>query len=68
MCNYGSTLRALPENESISVILKGLGEDEVNANRRPDKVHVLSKIDVQQCQSGEIDVAELESRSAQYSY
>ena len=68
MCNYGSTLRELPNGESISVILKGLGEDEANSNRRTDKVHVLSKSDVQECQNGVIDAIALRDRSAQYSY
>ncbi len=68
LCSYGSTLRALPDNESISVILKGLGGDDANSSRRPDKVHVLSKNDVLQCQAGEIGVAELRDRSTQYSY
>ena len=68
MCNYGATLRELPNDESISIILKGLGEDDVNSNRQPDQVHVLSKIDVQECQNGAIDVAELRDRSTQYSY
>ena len=68
MCNYGSTLRELPNDESISVILKGLGEDEANSNRRSDKVHVLSKSDVQECQNGVIDAIALRDRSAQYSY
>ena len=68
MCNYGATLRELPNDESISIILKGLGEDDVNSNRQPDQVHVLSKIDVQECQNGAIDVAELRERSTQYSY
>ena len=68
MCNYGATLRELPNDESISIILKGLGEDDANSNRQPDQVHVLSKIDVQECQNGVIDVAELRDRSTQYSY
>jgi len=68
MCNYGATLRELPNDESISLILKGLGEDDANSNRQPDQVHVLSKIDVQECQNGAIDVAELRERSTQYSY
>jgi len=68
MCNYGATLRVLSDDESISVILKGLGEDSVNARGRPDKIHILSKSDVLLCQNGEIDVAGLRTRSAQYSY
>ena len=68
MCNYGSTLRALPENENISIILKGLGEDSESTTRRPDKIHILLKRDVQECQQGEIDIAELRERSEHYSY
>lgn len=67
MCDYGSTLRELPETESISIILTGLGE-EAEDNRRTDKVHVFSKADVLQCQSGEIDLATLQQRTIQYSY
>jgi len=68
MCNYGSTLRALPEDENISIILKGLGEDSETTTRRPDKIHILLKQDVQECQQGEIDIAELRERSEHYSY
>jgi hypothetical protein len=68
MCNYGSTLRALPEDENISIILKGLGEDSETITRRPDKIHILLKRDVQECQQGEIDIAELRERSEHYSY
>jgi predicted nuclease with TOPRIM domain len=68
MCNYGSTLRALPEDENISIILKGLGEDSETTTRRPDKIHILLKQDIQECQQGEIDIAELRERSEHYSY
>ena len=68
MCNYGSTLRALPEGEKFSIILKGLGEDSATTTRRPDKVHVIHKLDVQQCLQEEISIAELVDRSKQYSY
>lgn len=68
MCNYGSTLRALPEDENISIILKGLGEDTETTTRRPDKIHILLKRNVQECQQGEIDIAELRGRSENYSY
>jgi hypothetical protein len=61
-------LRELPGDESISIILTGLGEDSEDDNRRTDKVHVLSKGDVLQCQNGDIDMATLQQRSTQYSY
>ena len=67
MCDYGTTLRELPASENISVVLKGLG-DETDSSDRADKVHVFSKVDVQQCQNGDIDVATLQQRAVQYSY
>ena len=68
MCDFGAVLGPLPDHESISFILNGLGQDSQNLSRRTDKVHVLRKSDVRLCQSGEIDTVELENRSAQYSY
>ncbi len=67
MCDYGSTIRELPDDELISVILSGLGE-ESEENRLTDKVHVLSKSDINACQSGDIDIATLRARSLQYTY
>ncbi|GJM13585.1 MAG: hypothetical protein DHS20C12_19880 [Pseudohongiella sp.] len=67
MCDYGSTLRALPAGERVSVILTGLGE-EGEDQRRKDKIHVFNKADLQECQTGEISVAALRDRADQYSY
>lgn len=67
MCDYSSTLRELPADESVSIILTGLGEESEN-NRRTDKVHVFSKADLLQCQTGDIDLATLRQRSIEYSY
>lgn len=67
MCDYGSTLRELPSGERVSIILTGLGELGED-QRRTDKIHVFSKSDLQECQSGAISVATLRERSDQYSY
>ena len=67
MCDYGSTLRELPRDERVSIILTGLGvqgEDQ----RRTDKIHVFNKADLQACQSDDISVATLRERSDHYSY
>tara|TARA_B110000444_G_C18784521_1_gene569188 strand:+ start:609 stop:1028 length:420 start_codon:yes stop_codon:yes gene_type:complete len=67
MCDYGSTLRELPDDERVSIILTGLGaqgEDQ----RRADKIHVFNKADLQECQSGDISLTALRERSNQYSY
>jgi hypothetical protein len=67
MCDYGSTLRELPDTESVSIILTGLGEAVEDQPRR-DKLHVFSKSDLLECQAGDIDQAMLQQRSVQYSY
>lgn len=67
MCDYGSTLRELPTQESVSIILTGLGE-QAEDQHRTDKIHVFSKADLLQCQSGDITAITLEQRSSQYSY
>jgi len=67
MCDYGATLRELPDQENVSVILKSLGP-ETESNRRTDSIHVFSKSDLVQCQTGQIDVATLRDRATQYNY
>jgi hypothetical protein len=67
MCDYGAMLRELPTQQSIAIILTGLGEDTEDGSHT-DKVHVFNKADLLQCQSGDIDMAGLRQRSAQYSY
>jgi len=67
MCDYGATLRELPVDERVSIILTGLGE-QGEEQRRTDKIHVFSKADLQDCQSGDISVAALRERSDHYSY
>lgn len=67
LCDYGASLRDLPDNEYLTVILKGLGQD-AGAQERQDLIHVVSKRDLLQCQSGAISVNELKSRAVSYSY
>ena len=67
MCDYGSTLRELPVDERVSIILTGLGEQGED-QRRTDKIHIFNKADLQECQSDDISVATLRERSDHYSY
>jgi hypothetical protein len=67
MCDYGSTLRELPSDERVSIILTGLGEQGED-QRRTDKIHVFNKADLQECQSDSISVTTLRERSDHYSY
>ena len=67
LCDYGATLRELPDDEYLTIVLKDLGaesEDKVRA----DKIHVLRKSDLARCQSGRIDSAGLQESSVSYSY
>ena len=67
LCTYGATLRELPNNESVSIILEDLG-DETERSKQSDKVHVVAKADLLKCQSGEMDAVLLLAESTTYSY
>lgn len=67
LCNYGATLRELPANEALSIVLEGLGDDAERSNRT-DKVHIIAKSDLLACQAGDIDASTLLAQSVTYSY
>lgn len=67
MCEYGASLRELPANENVTVILNGLG-DESASGGRADLVHTFGKADLLLCAAGEIDPAALGERSGRYNY
>jgi len=67
ICEYGSTLSVIPEEQNISLILEDLGEDRGD-NRRTDQVHVIRKSDISACGRGEIDEDMLRQRATRYSY
>ncbi len=67
MCEYGASLRELPANENVTVILNGLG-DESSGGDRADLVRTFSKSDLLLCAGGDIDPVVLGARSGRYSY
>ena len=67
MCEYGASLRELPANENVTVVLNGLG-DESASGGRANLVHTFSKADLLLCAEGGIDPAALGERSGRYSY
>ena len=67
MCEYGASLRELPANENITVILNGLG-DESSKGGGADLIHTFSKPDLLLCSGGDIDTATLGELSGRYSY
>lgn len=67
LCDYGDTLDALAPDDSISVILKGLGEEQ-GENRRTDLILIVSNAQVGACAAGEIDARDLQESATSYTY
>ena len=66
VCDYGAALRALPDNEHLTLVLKGLGSE--NENRREDRIHVLAKEQLQGCLQGSVSSSALQSGALTYSF
>ncbi len=67
LCEYGDALDAMAEGDSVSVILKGLGEEQ-GENRRTDLIHIVSNGDIMACAAGETDVLSLQESATSYTY
>ncbi len=67
MCDHGASLRELPDDEDVVVILSGLG-DEISGTGRTDLVHNFGGADLRRCAAGEIDSVALGELSNRYSY
>ncbi len=48
LCDYGRTLRALPENEHVTFVLEGAGEEQQGGK---DKIYIFSKRQLENCES-----------------
>lgn len=66
VCNYAAGLRILPEGERLTLVLKGLGDE--SESRRADRIHVLSKADMQRCLQGDQAQVQLQDSARTYSY
>ncbi|KGJ92416.1 hypothetical protein [Thalassotalea sp. ND16A] len=66
LCNYGGGLKALPDDEYVSMIIKGAGSKE--GNRIKDKVLVFNKLDVKNCVLERIDANTLLSKANGYQF
>lgn len=66
VCNYAAALRTLPDNERLTLVLKGLGDE--SDSRREDRIHVVSKSAIQRCSLGEITSQELGGSANTYSF
>ena len=67
MCDYGASLRELPAEENVTVVLSGLG-DETAGGGRSDLIHTFSKENLLLCAGDGIDSSTLGERSGRYSY
>ena len=67
VCNSKSLSYSLPLNEYLTFVLKGIGDGSVGVGANSDKLHVLSKSDINKCQNGIIGAIELLELARQYS-
>lgn len=66
LCNYGGGLKALPDSEYISMIIKGAGSTV--EGRIKDKVLVFNKLDVKNCVLEKITAPTLLSKANGYQF
>lgn len=66
VCNYAAGLRNLPEGEHLTLVLKGLGDE--SESRREDRIHVLSRTDMQRCLQGDQAQEQLQVSARTYSF
>lgn len=66
VCDYAGGLRALPPQEHVTLVLKGLGEE--SAERREDRILVLRQADALRCLQGEITAQQLQETAQVYSF
>lgn len=67
VCDYAAGLRALPEDEHLTLVMVGVGELTENGNRQ-DRIHVIPQQSVAQCLRGEISGVSLAESVVTYSY
>lgn len=67
LCDYAASLRSVPADESISVVLTGVG-DSLENNGRRDVVYQINKEGLQLCLQGQITAAQLREQSVRYQY
>ncbi|XQW85777.1 hypothetical protein ACOYR1_03295 [Thalassotalea piscium] len=66
LCLYGNGLKALPKDESVSLILKSAG-NKVN-NRYKDKIYVFSKQAISSCSADKITSTQLLAKAVHYQF
>ncbi|WP_417659819.1 hypothetical protein [Pseudidiomarina sp.] len=64
LCDYGVTLKALPNNENVSFVLEGAGNKDAGGR---DKIYIFSKSSLSNCQ-GNDGVNDLLAKAVTYSF
>lgn len=62
LCDYGSGLRSLPNDERVSFVLKGL------ADKNQSLIKVFTKADIKKCVVGDIKASELALKAISYQF
>lgn len=62
LCDYGSGLRSLPNNEHVSFVLGGLGQNSKSL------IKVFNKSDIKKCVIGETKASELARKAVSYQF
>lgn len=66
LCDFSAPLRELPDEETITFILQGLGDE--TDNQSTDKIHIVSLEQIRDCQLGQSTAQQLQTNSIAYSY
>ena len=64
LCTYGNSLKALPKDEHVSLVLKSAGNKVDNSYQ--DKIIILTKRDISACTMDKISAEKLLSRAKNY--
>jgi len=66
LCRFGAGLRALPDDEHISFVLKGFHAEEKQGKQ--DRIYVFKETDVKMCVQEKMDAIELLGKATVYEF
>lgn len=67
LCEFGATLNSVRADEQVSIILTGLGSQGADTGVS-DRIHIISRRDIEACLAGELDEVALHRRAVSYDY
>ncbi len=66
LCEYGGTLKSLPRDEYLTLVLADAVRDE--KGRARDQIYVFHKTDLLACRDGELTLDQLRNKATSYSF